>query len=300
MKPIQIQLISGPAGGKQTTYTDSPVTFGRAAENDVVIDHPSASRLHGELRFEEDAWHLVNQSANGTHVNRRHVTKRPQQLREGDVIKVGDQPMFEVSFVPPAAPAADAEADEQATAVAPSISGRMKLWIGIGIYMFAMLALIVFGLTLGEDKSQSITTASELTDAFIAREIKRPLSVGQGDERLAREKLAEANTLFNRIDPEPSRIYRAHQAYKLSLAYSGQPAFERGIDDLQFQDVERRLIEDVTKRYKNAYAMLNSGQFAEAQAAFKELTDRFPDYQSELYQNIQAHWTAAGRAQGRR
>ena len=87
-----------PAGlGARVTVSDSSVTrslptgalrIGRAADNDIVVSNPGASRYHAELRNVAGEVCLVDlDSINGTFVNGQRVTVAP--LSEGDVVAIG-------------------------------------------------------------------------------------------------------------------------------------------------------------------------------------------------------------------
>src|ERR1044071_5449284 len=66
------------------------LTIGRSSRNDICISDPFASRLHAEIRRENEHVMLVdNGSANGTFVNARRVTA-PVHLEVGDVIRIGE------------------------------------------------------------------------------------------------------------------------------------------------------------------------------------------------------------------
>jgi len=66
------------------------LTIGRSSRNDICISDPFASRLHAEIRRENDQVLLVdNGSANGTFVNGQRVTN-PLQLHIGDVVRIGE------------------------------------------------------------------------------------------------------------------------------------------------------------------------------------------------------------------
>src|SRR5262245_32196387 len=66
------------------------LTIGRSSRNDICISDPFASRLHAEIRRENEQVMLVdNGSANGTFVNARRVTV-PVHLEVGDVIRIGE------------------------------------------------------------------------------------------------------------------------------------------------------------------------------------------------------------------
>jgi hypothetical protein len=66
----------------------SVMTVGRSKECDIVIEDPSASRQHAELRRENGAYWIVDLgSTNGTEVNGKRVERA--QLETGDRITVG-------------------------------------------------------------------------------------------------------------------------------------------------------------------------------------------------------------------
>jgi ABC transport system ATP-binding/permease protein len=60
------------------TLTKSPITIGRAKENDVCLDHPAVSATHARLEWRdvEKTWFIVDEhSAKGTFVNYSQVTR---------------------------------------------------------------------------------------------------------------------------------------------------------------------------------------------------------------------------------
>jgi predicted component of type VI protein secretion system len=64
------------------------VVLGRSKECDLVVDDPSASRRHAEVRGENgDYWLIDLGSTNGTEVNGKRVDRA--KLEPGDVITVG-------------------------------------------------------------------------------------------------------------------------------------------------------------------------------------------------------------------
>jgi phosphoserine phosphatase RsbU/P len=66
------------------------LTIGRSSRNDICISDPFASRLHAEIRRENEQVMLVdNGSANGTFVNGQRVTGS-LQLSVGDVVRIGE------------------------------------------------------------------------------------------------------------------------------------------------------------------------------------------------------------------
>lgn len=66
------------------------LTIGRSSRNDICISDPFASRLHAEIRRENDQVLLVdNGSANGTFVNGQRVSAT-LRLQPGDVVRIGE------------------------------------------------------------------------------------------------------------------------------------------------------------------------------------------------------------------
>src|SRR6476659_7938640 len=64
------------ASGKTTSFDEQRVLrIGRSSENDIVLDSPSVSRRHGELRPTPTGWDLVDiGSTGGTWVDNQRVS----------------------------------------------------------------------------------------------------------------------------------------------------------------------------------------------------------------------------------
>lgn len=68
------------------------VLVGRSGNCDVVVTHPSVSKLHAEIRVTgpDQATLTDKNSSNGTEVNARRVSPRePTPLRSGDRVRLG-------------------------------------------------------------------------------------------------------------------------------------------------------------------------------------------------------------------
>jgi 2-polyprenyl-6-methoxyphenol hydroxylase-like FAD-dependent oxidoreductase len=98
--------LEGPLAGKSMPIGGHRITFGRSADNDVVLSSSQASRLHAEVRREGGKYFLYDLSSyNRTLVNGSPVTVH--QLQQGDRIVLGEQAFrFETSdaSVRPTAP----------------------------------------------------------------------------------------------------------------------------------------------------------------------------------------------------
>ncbi len=82
--------LQGGLAGKRFTIGAQPVTLGRNDQNHVVLTTLAASRVHAEVRWENDGFVLRDRdSSNGTWVNGREVTVH--RLEPGDEIMIGDE-----------------------------------------------------------------------------------------------------------------------------------------------------------------------------------------------------------------
>jgi pSer/pThr/pTyr-binding forkhead associated (FHA) protein len=65
-----------------------PHRIGRSHDNEVCIPHSTVSRLHSRIECDGQFYWLIDcESANGTIVNKRPITK--YMLYSGDVIRIG-------------------------------------------------------------------------------------------------------------------------------------------------------------------------------------------------------------------
>ena len=87
--------IHGDLAGQRFPVGDSPVTFGRGDDNDIVITDPAVSRVHAELRQEADGFMLADRgSANGTFVSYSGAPEaercvRHNALKAGSTVRFG-------------------------------------------------------------------------------------------------------------------------------------------------------------------------------------------------------------------
>ena len=92
-------VVQLPGHAEETFVISRPtVTIGRDPGNDLALDNPIVSRRHAVLEVRADAvWLRDIQSANGTAVNGRPITE--QALRDGDIIRIGDEQGNNVGLV---------------------------------------------------------------------------------------------------------------------------------------------------------------------------------------------------------
>src|ERR1700747_883450 len=84
---------------------DGTNRFGRSAENDFQVEHPTVSRFHCEVTLGLDGLYVRDlDSSNGTFINDAPVEEL-SQLQKGQMLRLGDVQM-EVKEVPKPAPVA--------------------------------------------------------------------------------------------------------------------------------------------------------------------------------------------------
>ncbi|MCC7192601.1 MAG: FHA domain-containing protein [Phycisphaeraceae bacterium] len=284
MSTISVQIITGPGSTRREAFTDPVISFGRDASNAIVLSEPTASRKHGELRYAQGQWVLVNLSPNGTRVNGRSVTRKAQPLMDKDMVAVGDHPVFQVLFDPAPASLVDpvAPTDEP---VQSKANRKTKLWIGIGIYLVVMtLAVIVAKDLLDDPADKNGTSVPRLSAEQIRDAVCKPMTVTTPNIGDASRYLSDAKEYYNKLDTDDRNLYAAYRAYQLALANMEKKDFE-GIDQLQFAAVQSKLVEEVTTAYNRAYDLLKKPDYVGADAAFFKVIQIFPDANSEVYQN---------------
>jgi len=290
MKPITIQMLHGVNAGRARAFEQSPIAFGRDPSNDVVVEVPLASRQHGELVFDEDQdrWLAINHSANGTTVNGKRVARKPIALKSGDTVGVGGEKMFEVEIAEPApAPAAATPSESRpAEPDKPKMTGKNKLWIGLGIYFFAMMIVIFIALQL-VDRSDGGGGAAvpELTSQQIAAEITRTISRPQ-NMREASVALETARQRYELVERDASALFEAYRNFKLAYAYSNGELFTDGLVFREYKKSEQELIDLVTRTYALGYAQIRSKQWSEAEQTLRKLLQIYPDNDSRIHRNV--------------
>jgi Regulator of ribonuclease activity B/FHA domain len=293
--PILVQVLAGPTKGMRHAFDFTPISFGREAGNAVIVGDPHVSRHHGELRFESGSWSLINLSPNGTTVGRRKVKNKPAYLHEGETVSVGGQDVFAVHLEPAAAttlPVSD-DADEQAAAVlapeaAVAMSKRKKLFIGIGVYLAAMVGLFIFFSTLAPRAMISQQLPPRWTPQQIADTLAAPMKVEQANPRLVQSELEQANELYPSAENSDRRLFQCYMHYRRALANSDRKQFENGLDNIRFQQVRQKLTQKIAELYDQGYRYLESSQWGAAARAFEGIKDFYDDSESPLNNHLEA------------
>jgi hypothetical protein len=83
-----VLIARGPQKGSRFLITAEGVSIGRSTESSIFLDDVTVSRSHAQIKREENAFVLVdNSSLNGTYLNNISVEKNV--LKSGDEIQIG-------------------------------------------------------------------------------------------------------------------------------------------------------------------------------------------------------------------
>lgn len=295
MPTLHLQLLTGPGSGRTASFADAPVAFGRDHNNALILDESFVSRKHGEFLLDGDRWILLNHSPNGTLVNRRSITGKSHPLAQGDVIAIGDVPIFRVGIesAPPGAPAASGASGTDAHRPAAELSAeataarkRRKTFIILGVWWAIVLLVVVFLLTLKDKSSTSSSSLTLLTREQMAREVAQPLPYRVRDEAAARGHMEQAEQAFGAAAANDNRLYLALSNYKQALAYLNTDYFSDPFMQFHYQSTKEKLTDLLWDRYNTAIALRSKPR--DAQAAFDRVTQLYPDYDSQIYRNADA------------
>jgi pSer/pThr/pTyr-binding forkhead associated (FHA) protein len=301
---LQVEYLTGPNAGRKMLLRETCVTFGRSAERSLPIDLPFISREHGEFRFDHGRWILINHSNNATFLNGKPVTRKPRPIKGPCTVSIGDHDVFRVEprntdTDEPAHVQDNAQADtsnlpNDTASQAPS--GKVKLWIGIGVFWlvaFGFIAFATFNRADTSNPSPSDNLPRPITAEQIRAEITAPPDKATPDERQAAQALAQAHEFYALIERRPDALYHAYDAYRTALAYTRGDGLSDPQDKRSFYVLQQRLIQGVTQRYESATQLLKSRQYKAADNAFKDLRAFYPDTDSRVFKDALKREAAA-------
>ncbi len=303
MSAIEVQILAGSQAGRRLLFDAGPVSIGRAGDCDIVIDLPYVSRRHAELRRDDGGWVFTNLSWNGTIVGRHHLMDREQALRRPVDVHVGEQRVLRLSPLPETrgeagASASPAPAGESRSPGRRWLSRRTLIWGGIGVYLVAVVGVMV-GVSVFRDggSTQPTDTIGEYPISQLRAEIRESLPQRPPDEARVQEALRQASQRFAMVGSSPDALYRAHEAYQLALQYTAGQTLPDAIDQRRFQIVEQQLIDAVEQEYRNAYHLYQARQYEEAERACRRLAAMYPaGGSSPFFRHVERLWSAASRA----
>jgi MoxR-like ATPase len=117
----RLTITEGPGKGQVIELRLERFVFGRAADCDMVLNTPQASRRHACVYNADGRWRVQDmESSNGTRLNGKKIQDSP--LLRGDAITIGDYKFVfdDGGAAPPAAPEEKAKAGEKKAAPAPA------------------------------------------------------------------------------------------------------------------------------------------------------------------------------------
>lgn len=87
-----IEIIDDDTAVKKQSTRRDVLRFGRANDNDVVINGRTVSYHHMEIRKHYDGRIVLRDlmSSHGTFVNDKDIEDKPYELHRGDIVKMGD------------------------------------------------------------------------------------------------------------------------------------------------------------------------------------------------------------------
>jgi len=89
---------AGVFAGKEFEIQTEEVTIGRDQDNTIVLNDVQISRKHARIFSNKDGLFIEDlKSTNGSLLNGKKI-KRTQKIKDGDVITLGEQNIFEIQF----------------------------------------------------------------------------------------------------------------------------------------------------------------------------------------------------------
>lgn len=297
MPRIEVQIIPTKGPPRVVAFDKGVVAYGREAGNDILLADPAASRRHGELRWQEGRWVLVNHSPNGTNVGGTTIERKPFALAAGQTIAIGDTPAFRIIAIdtPNESDKSEsgheptgADATQDTAPTADAAKRRTRLWTWLILFWLIIIGLGVALSIYVEKPASQVAGERELTRAEIDADVRRPLKVPSRDDGKANEQLKAAAERVGKIDAAPGNLHETVRAFKLALAYRGDDRFEAGTLDLQYREALDALSERVAREYAEAYDALRSQQFRRADDMFRRLNQvTYPDPNSAVFRNAE-------------
>lgn len=324
MSTLQVQITAGAQAGSRFQLNTSPVSFGRSAENTLVIEESVVSRQHGELHRDPNGqWVLVNLSTNGTRVGRKKVTKKPFTLSDGDSVIIGETEVFRVYLITDDADADDTDADDnnaqQPAGHAPGagLKGKSKLWIGLGIWFGVCILAMVIGamLLVGDDDpsaagangaaqfwnpGQTLPETGEEADiADVKRLLLEPLPPQDPNASAYTLHLNKARDAYEQGD---AGLFTAYRHYEQAISYSqNRDNPLEAFDQIKYGNAVDELAKIIAQEYRLALRLYNTGKYPQVTAVLDNLRRDYynpPEQDDTLANHIRKLRNAAHKRGG--
>jgi len=165
-----------------------------------------------------------------------------------------------------------------------------KIGIGLGVYLGLVGIVIVFGLVYAGNSGTRDEMPPMLTEQQIAEALRTAVERSPNPLEHQR-KLQQALELYQGAALDARRLYDCVQAFKLALAYSNRAYFENVEDQRKYRDALDRLTREVASRYRQAYLLEKSREWAQAEQVFYDLLAIVHDEKNPIFRNVQAHYS---------
>ncbi len=167
---------------------------------------------------------------------------------------------------------------------------RKKIVVSLGIYLSAIIAIIIIFEARRGGKDKPWPEPTRLTGDQIAESIRTPVRRTPNQFR-EEEELKKAVGLYQQYGLGDSyHLYDCLSAFKEALAYNGKGYFDDPEHDRMYSEVLDKLTDTVKNRYDNAYLREKAEEWQQAEKEFFEILRIYRDQSGGLFENVQAHY----------
>ncbi len=271
---LQIHITAGSRNGQRLLATSAPLTFGREADNPLVIDLPQVSRKHGELVPQPDgSWVLVNHSPNGTLLNGKKITTKPRPISGEMAVQVGDLTIFRVvasaSNAPTgAAPAAQASVEAKKSGI--------KLWAGMVVALFSVLIVAMIVVDSASEKPDAPAAKGFAAELWTSPQILAviqapPVAFPVPDDALYETNLRQSHALYTTDKPMQEAAWlEAYRTYRAAMRCNNLQFKDPG-DSHDYQVIVAEVARLAQRDYQEACLELNRKNYKQANDLFAKM-----------------------------
>ncbi len=204
-------------------------------------------------------------------------TQHPQP--EGRLEPVaGESEQAELAWKAAAAPSEPPRTERAATErlpLSPEQGARKAKTRKYAIFGIIWLAFLVGLVILLSTLSKQETRPAEQVPKLSQREIADALSKVPRRNPIPMRATAElrtARSLYENLPSKAGDLYKCVKSFHLYLAYKRTAGFDDGQDEKNYQRALGQLIAEVWRKYNNAWAYEQAGDWPRAEKSFRQLT----------------------------
>jgi len=192
--------------------------------------------------------------------------------------------------------------DEERDAATEKQAKIKKYAIYGGVYLAVLIggAVLLSGLGARGDGDRTGAPGLIPPDG-ISQILSEPILGMPLVEPVAEQHLQKAKVFHREAEIQSGNLYKAVKHYKLYLAFSRKETFPTPELERQYTQALRRLIREVTKKYKDSYALVQNRNYRLALASYEELLrmvpakeEPKPEKDNKLFENIIENITYVG------